>query len=300
MKPTFMIIGAAKCASTTLWHRLGQHPDVFMTNPKEPHFFSWDEVYNQGLDWYEKLYEGSEGMTARGEGSVNYTEGTRFPETASRIAAYEPAMKLIYMVRHPLDKLRSHWVQVRSQDSKLLAKKRAAGIIGEEFEQASHSFEDALRIPGVVESANYWEQIERYREHFPDDQILVLFLEDFIADDRAVLRRCFEFLGVDPDIEIPESGRHLNRGDEKTVPRRGFSQLRNLPGIRHAYPIAIGLVPDSIRRAVSERLLRVPAEKPEWTRESRDRVVDALRDNSTRFLEFYGKPADFWSFELSD
>jgi len=295
-----MIIGAAKCASTTLWHRLGQHPDVFMAQPKEPHFFSWDEVYNQGFDWYETLYEGSEGITARGEGSVNYTEGIRFPQTASRIADYEPAMKLIYIVRHPLDKLRSHWVQVRSQDSKLLAKKRAAGVIGHEFEQASHSFDETLRIPGVVESANYWEEIGRYREHFPDDQILVLFLEDFIADDRAVLRRCFEFLGVDPDVEISETGRHLNPGHEKTIPRRGFTHLRNLPGIRHVYPIVIGLLPDSIRRSVSERFLRITPKKPAWTRESRDRVVGVLRENTAKFLEFYGKPADFWSFERSD
>jgi len=95
MKPNFLVIGAMKCGTTKLCHLLGQHPDVFMCEPKEPEFFAKDKKYKRGWDWYESLFTAGEGKTAIGEGSVTHTKSLRFPNAASRIVKHLPDAKLI-------------------------------------------------------------------------------------------------------------------------------------------------------------------------------------------------------------
>jgi len=299
MRPNYIIVGAAKCGTTSLAALLGQHPDVFMTEPKEPNFFCWDEFYSRGFEWYEALYEGSEGMKARGEASVYCSVQHLCPNAADRIAACDPKMKIIYIVRHPLKKLESTWMQWRSISTDRAAEIGRVLHLGDEpVELVRHSFADTLRDDrmGLVRTANYWREISVYRERFSDDQILVLFLEDMKTDRAAILRRCFEFLGVDPDVEVGESKGHLNRAVDKTIPRPFFSKLRLLPGIRPIYRRASKIIPESVRMAVSGRLLRVPVKaRPEWEDDLRKNVVDSLEEDVRTFLEFYGKPADFWS-----
>ena len=80
MKPNFLVIGAMKCGTTSLCSLLGQHPDIFMSNPKETYFFSNDEVYQRGSSWYESIFLGSENKIAIGEGSTNYSKKYIFPK----------------------------------------------------------------------------------------------------------------------------------------------------------------------------------------------------------------------------
>lgn len=107
-----MFIGAAKCATSTLFNLLRQHPDVFIL--EETDFFSKDEVYNRGFNWYESLYGKANDKKMRGEASNKYTMKEVFPKTVSRIASYAPELKLIYIVRDPIARIESFWLQKRS------------------------------------------------------------------------------------------------------------------------------------------------------------------------------------------
>jgi len=178
--PNFFIIGAPKAGSTTLWHELRKHPDVFMPEEKEPRFFLKDRS-NVERRAYLALFEEGKESEAIGEATPGYSKVLPRPDTPRRIAAQVPNARLIYIVRHPLRRMESSWRQNVYR-----------GRLPHD------TFNDAIRrYRPLVESSLYFECIKAYRQHFPDEQMLVVFLEDLAQQPNRVLNDCFEFLGVD-------------------------------------------------------------------------------------------------------
>ena len=106
--PNFIIIGAAKSATTTLANALKRHPDIFISKPKEPKFFGRN--YAKGWDWYASIFRKGEGTPLRGEASTMYASHLRdFRKTPKLLSIYLPEIKLIYIVRHPLERIVSQW-----------------------------------------------------------------------------------------------------------------------------------------------------------------------------------------------
>lgn len=281
--PNFIVIGSAKCATTSLCSILGRHPQIFMSEPKEPNFFAQDELYERGVDWYEDLFAGGGDAVLRGEGSARYTVREVYPRAAARIAAYDPTMKLVYSVRHPLRRIEAAYLEILSW--------------GERFEtRVERPFAKALRRNSswLVASTNYRRELEAYRQHFPDEQILVMFFEDFVTDSDSAVRRCLEFLGADPKVELAREGRHENPSVGKKVPSRALAMWRGIRPLRR-----IGrLLPESTRAWIGDTfLLREVRERPSWDPKTLAWVRDQLEADSREFLERYGKPADFWSFD---
>ena len=133
-----------KSGTTTLCHLLGKHPDIFMSNPKEPNFFCRPDIYARGFEWYESLFEDAAGQTAIGEGSTSYTKAHLFPGVPEKIASYRPDVKLIYIVRHPLERIESQWT---------------FNVI---HNQAHQSFAKTLRDdPHLINTSRYWWQISK-------------------------------------------------------------------------------------------------------------------------------------------
>ena len=115
MLPTFIVIGAAKCGTTSICNVLGSHSDVFMSEPKEPHYFSSSPDSKITHSWYESLFSSADGHIAIGEGSTSYTAPNRISRTARRLAQTIPDCKLIYVVRDPLKRLESDWKMRRRE-----------------------------------------------------------------------------------------------------------------------------------------------------------------------------------------
>lgn len=280
MKPTFMVVGFGKSGTTSLCSLLGQHPQVFMSVPKEPDFFCNQQIWERGFQWYESLYAAAGDAIARGEGSQRYTFRKVFPNVAARIASYVPEVKLIVMARDPIQRIESGWMEMRSWGD----------------ESAHHSFKRALDVnrDWLIDSTDYWQELAVYRDLFPDDQILVLFFEDFVSDPATVLRRCFTFLGVDADATIRETERRHNVSAEKLIPRPLLSVGRSSVLLRSA----VKLIPQPLRHRIRDRFFfRRGDARPQWNAEVRKRVIDELRENTELFLEFYGKPVDFWTLK---
>lgn len=284
VKPTFLIIGAAKCGTTSLFDLLGKHPEIGMCAEKEPMFFSNRKVYERGWEWYESLYAHAAGKRALGEASHQYTCAQVYPQAPARIARDLPDARLIYIVRHPLVRIESEYEQVQMGWRGL--------PLTEEFNSVVRS------RPKFIDVSSYWRQISLYREHYPDDRILVLFLEDLSRDPRGQLRRCFEFLGVDPEVRIEDAARPRNaRADrgERTVPSRLVVQMRKA-GIPQAVRRVTPAPLYEFARKRLDRIRRVPPRRPEWDEATRRWAIEQLLDDSLQFLRFYGKPLDFWDF----
>lgn len=278
--PNFLIIGAAKCATSSLRALLAQHPQLFLARGgRETRFFADDRLYGLGLPAYESEFTGAGGRSAIGECSNVYTERKRFPQAAQRIARELPDAKLVYMVREPLSRIESLWLQLRSHGGEAVHFDFNRALV----ENRAH----------LVDSTNYWRQLQPYRDHFPADRIQVLFFEDYRADPSACARRCLAFLGVDPDVEFERSVAHQNPSQGKLGPPAWLSRLRSAPGFAHAKR----LLPAAGRHALKRRVLFQRMARPVWDPAVRAGVLDELGDDCRRLLAECGRPASFWDLD---
>jgi|MTBAKSStandDraft_2_1061841.scaffolds.fasta_scaffold03295_7 hypothetical protein len=181
MLPKFLIAGAAKSGSSTLYHYLSIHPDVFMPDIKEPAFFS--KYYNKGLEWYESLFAKARPGQITGEATVEYMVDADSP---LRIKKDIPNIKLIFILRNPIDRAWSHyWHRVK---------------MGEE----TRKFEDILHGKAVLEEyiiryGFYYKCIERYYNLFGADQIKIVILEEAATNFSAVISDIYFFIGITKD-----------------------------------------------------------------------------------------------------
>src|SRR6516164_6558874 len=96
-RPDFIVIGAMKSATTTLHEQLARQPGLFLSRPKEPNFFSDDDVYALGLGWYAGLFHDAPPVVLCGESSTHYTKRPTLPHAVARIARHLPRVRLVYV-----------------------------------------------------------------------------------------------------------------------------------------------------------------------------------------------------------
>ena len=272
--PTFLIIGAGKCGTTSLWSYLNQHPEIGMSGIKEPSFFSMDEVYARGLDWYRKLYEGQQDRRARGEASNSYSATDSYPETIDRIAVILGSPKLIFITRHPKARTESDWMQ-RSRIEKV-------------------AFSDFIRNDPLHADKNmYLRCYERYAGRFGAENILTLFYEDLRSDPAFLLRRVCAFLEVDPDFIFDTDTRH----GQSAQGRQFVAGLGRLRRLRLYTDLSLKL-PESVKQRLREGL-SVPqtVARPLWTEEDRSWFRTRYEAPSRAYLELVGCDPGFWTWE---
>lgn len=176
--PDFIIIGAMKCATSTLHDQLAAQPGIFMSTPKEPNFFSDDAQWARGLDWYRALFADAAAGDLCGESSTHYTKLPVHPDTLARMRPHVERVKLIYLMRHPLDRLVSHYVHEWTERT------------------LNGPLDDAVRAaPRLVEYGLYSRQLQPYIDAYGRDAILPVFFERLVAEPQAELERICRFIG---------------------------------------------------------------------------------------------------------
>lgn len=217
-RPNFFIVGAPKCGSGSLWRYLSGHPDVFMPLVKEPCYFGTDvrsPMTIDRLDVYLGLFARAGHASAIGEASVRYL---RSRDAAVEIAAFEPRARIIALVREPVAQVRSMHNHFLSHGIENIAdlgiaidagtERFRGGGVGKPYNPNSL---DYRRVP------LYAEQLARYLAVFPRNQIHVIILEEFAADQAQVFADVLRFLGVDDDYR-PRFARH-NAARRTRAPR---------------------------------------------------------------------------------
>ena len=275
MRPNFLVIGAMKSATTSLCELLGSHPDIFVSNPKEPEFFCKDDIYKRGWKWYESLFTAAIGKIAIGEGSASYTRRLLFPETVTRIARDLPDTKLIYIVRHPLERIESHWVH-----------SRRSGYINTQFCDSLRQF------PTYIDTSLYFHQISAYRKYFSDDRMLILFFEDFKTEPHKALNRCFQFLGVDSTFKPSDAERPRNVSGN-LIDTKIIRSMRHIPQLQSIKK----LVPMGVKKNLRRFLYRRMKTHPNWDNDTFKWVIYQVLPDAKAFLKLYSKPEDYWKLE---
>lgn len=213
--PTFLVIGATKGGTTSLYHYLDQHPDIYMSHPvKEPKFFAAEENSvvreNGAKGWrlssghitelanYQALFQGSTRERARGEASPQYLY---YPEVPQRIWQRLPEVELIAILRHPVERAYSAFLH-QTRDGMETHLDFAAALVDEPKRiQEGWSPLYHYRAQGF-----YYEQLTRYYQLFAADKIHVYLYDDLKKDPLGLMRNIYKDVGVDanfsPSLEV--------------------------------------------------------------------------------------------------
>lgn len=243
--PSFIIIGAAKSGTSTLFDYLARHPHIYAAEEKEPCFFDADVAWNRGQEWYESLFAKAQPHQKCGEASTNYTRYPQVPGVPERMRATLPNVRLIYIVRDPVERAYSHYVHRYSKEL----------FPGQPFRV---SFEEHVENdPMCIDSSLFDRQIDRYLQVFPREQLLVLSFDELRRDPKTLLTRVQAFLEVPEQDLLGQEELHSNRRDvflDHTARRRALAPLKRIPG---SQALARALGTEWKDRAV-EALMKTP------------------------------------------
>lgn len=294
--PNFLVIGAAKCGTTSLWHYLRQHPQIFMSSMKEPAYFSFpgaqpsfkgpgDLDFNIVTDFerYQALFDGSAGFKAIGEASTQYISGGA--PVAERIDTSLPGVKLLAVLRHPAERAYAHynhWVRRGVEQSPSF---RAAIALEEQRRAEQYSFWWLYRDQGF-----YARQLQPFYERLGRDRIRIVLYEDLVKRPQVLLREVLEFLEVDAEQRLDVSEKH-NVG---YVPKSRLLHRLLVRG-NLVKTVAQKVVPTPLRRWATSRLLRKNSERPaKLDAEMRAELVAGYRTDILALAELTGRDLSHW------
>lgn len=253
--PDFLIIGAMKCGTTTLQAQLAMQPGIFMTTPKEPNFFSDDEVFARGMGWYQGLFAQAQSGDLKGEASTHYTKRPNHPDTITRLRPHLPHPRLIYMIRNPLQRAISHYIHEWSE-----------GRMGDDpVAEFDHH-------PEMVDYGRYGFQIAPWIEAYGADAVLLTSLEQLTADPQGELTRVAHHIGLKTVVSWHEALGAQNVSAER---------MRKIPfqNLLIYNPVATAL-----RRALVPKRLRNAVRKARQINSRPELPVALRRTLQDRFL----------------
>ena len=299
-RPDFFILGAPKCGTTALSEYLRQHPRVFVSTPKEPHYFcdDFDYYYAPGQrteEHYLRLFDGADDDDlAVGEASVWYL----YSATAARnIMAFDPAARVIVMVRNPVELVPSLHSQLRYMLDETEPDPAVAWDLQEARRRGEH-LPSTARVPEFLqygEAAKLGAQVRRVLEVVPREQLKVLVFDDLRADTGAVYRDTLAFLGVPDDgrTEFPrvnENKVHQSAAVARFTQRPPSALVSVARGVKRVTGVRRLGVLDRLRRG-NRQVTRREEVSPEFAQVLRDH----FRDDVAELGDLVGRDLSAWT-----
>jgi hypothetical protein len=300
-KPTFIIVGSAKCGTTALASILDAHSDCCMSRPKEVRFFS-DTInylpnnpnYEKGWAWYQQAFSHYQGESAIGEATPFYSSRTRSPNTARRIYEFNPDMKIIYMVRDPIRRQISAWKMQYDTGLHKVEK------LNREHDWALKGIDywmEQQRDSGQWDECRYGYQLAAYEQYFTQQNILVTFLEDWIETKQEEVERILNFLNLSPERALERHRENSNAEKNRKYDRPLLKKVRTNPVVRSlvkTFPVSFrDWARDNVARQKSLYPSDVICEK--ICRE----FIEYIEDDIAAFLTRYHKPSSLWQTTTS-
>jgi hypothetical protein len=235
--PTFFLIGAMKAGTTSAYHYLGAHPEIFVPSVKEPDFFSVEANWRRGVDCYAALYARGAGMTARGDCSPSYAMRGEYPEVAARIAALVPDARVMLLVRHPIKRIVSMWVH--------------HVFTGRERRPLAHAVRED---PRYVETSRYAWQLDPYLAAFPRERVFVAGAEALRRRRTETVKRLWAAAGVNPRCTVPAAA--LEAEHHETATKRLPHRLTERGGWQANPRFAPDRRPALVQRLTTRRITK--------------------------------------------
>lgn len=282
--PNFLVGGPPKCASTSLYFYLKQHPEIFMSQVKQTKFFS--VFYERGSEYYIKTHFSE----VKDEKMIGEATPTYFllPFVAERIKKYNPNMKIIFCLRNPVERTFSGWsMRVNNgtehlsfRDALLENLKQRETVKFETEEEAKEWAGDMLRSDRLeetgfrtyLEGSLYAYNLKNYFKHFPASQIKIIFLDKLNKDLHGTMKDVFTFLGVDNTYQIQ------NTEQKNTYKKSRIKFLDPILGKNKKLSKVLSkAMPKSFKKKVLETMY-VEGSKNRITPEDRKFAYEILKD----------------------
>lgn len=255
-----------KSATSSLQEQLVQQPGIFMCEPKEPNFFSDDAQYAKGLAWYAGLFLNAPAGAVLGEASTHYTKLPTHPDAVSRLKRHLPDARFIYVMRHPVDRLISHYIHEWSM-----------GVYRCGLTDA------ILRYPELVAYGQYALQLQPYFDAFGREAVLPVFFDRLIREPQAELERVCRFIGYQGQPQWREDIKPSNVSSERI---RRFPLYRYLIDSSAATWVRRTMIPKELRDWVKGRLTM--RQRPVLAGETKSRLENVFDQD----LELLGRWLD--------
>ena len=271
-RPNLFIIGAMKSGTTSLHEYLDTHPQIAMSETKEPGYFVEELSLAKGEAWYLSLFKQDERFSYRGESSTHYTKLPVYRGVADRLYRFNPDARLIYIMRDPFERLMSHyWHNVRDV------------VHGGELRPLLRAVKER---PDYLAFGNYAIQLAPYLDRFGRQALYTLTFEGLIENPQREFDRLCQWLGLPSAPISREKSRVYNQKPKAMAGVAGFGILNRIE-YSSVWDCISPYVPDSIkgwarRRAydsVDEREteLSIPALRGEVGEQLRHQIEELAR-----------------------
>lgn len=269
----FVVIGAMRAGTTTLHTLLARHGAISMSRDKETDFFIAEKNFGRGLGWYEGQFDPARPL--RGEASPNYSKSRDFPGVPARLATYAPDARLIYVVRDPVARAVSQYGHSWNMGQPLAAPDALAA----DDEYLS-----------LIDISSYAHQLEAWRAHFRDEQILIVDFDALTSQPQAQIDRILAHVGA-PAMQIGDAGNHNSGSQLSRVPR---------PLLRLAQGPMRPLLTKLLNQGARDRLRRISAigpkrRPPSFPPPLLERMRADLAADAARFRAMTGMEFAHWS-----
>jgi hypothetical protein len=272
--PSFVIIGAMKSATSTLYEQLLRQPGIYLPQLKEPNFFSNDEQYSRGLKWYASLFNEAQAADILGEASTHYTKLPTYPQTVARMRSCLDRPRLIYVMRNPVDRLISQYIHHWSQGD------------------VSCGLQEALtRHPELIAYSCYARQLAPFIESYGKAAILPVFFDRLLAAPQGELERVCSFIGYRGNVQWDEK---LSRSNVSAERVRRFPLYHLLVENPFATRLRQGLVPKAVRTRV--RQFFVIGERPTIAASTRKELEQVFDEDLGMLGNWLGTSLDCRNF----
>lgn len=270
-----LIVGAMKCGTTSLFYYLAEHPQVCAANNKEPHFFSYESNFEQGIDKYRLLWDCKPEHRIALEASTTYTMHPKYLDVPERIARVKDAdFRFIYIMRHPFPRIESH---IRH-------------LLSGGHQKTAEVIEEHLAF------SEYARQLDRYVQLFGRDRIHLLLLEDLQKNPQTELSQICKFLDIDPNYQFRNLDLVMNsQSTLKLHPT--IRQLYNIPAIK-----SIGkIVPPQIRQKFYHPLNSGKLQDIQLSDRDQKMILKRLQPDLAKLQTVYGLDVcQKWGLSLQD
>ena len=294
--PNFIIVGVAKAGTTSLFHYLAQHPDIYMSPVKEPRFFAFEagppefrgprdeqvrKRATRTLDGYRRLFGGVRGERAVGEASVVYLPHRG---SAAAIARRIPDAKIVALLRDPVERAYSAYLYYRRDGIEPCAT----------FEEALAAEPRRIRDGWYYhwhyrDQGFYHRNLADYYDHFPAERIRVFLHDDLHRDPHGTLGDVFRFLDVDGAFRADVRIRH----NPSCV--SGSPRVHRVLTRRHPLKEALKkVVPEQWGHRAISLVMPANGEKPPVSPETRTELVAGYEDDLRQLERRTGRDLSAW------
>ncbi len=264
-----LIIGAMKCGTSSIYSYLKDHPEICPAITKEPEFFSENQGHGLQVESYSDLWDFDETIHKYAlEASTGYTKYPLEPNVPKNIFSLGISPKFIYIIRNPFNRITSHFNYMQ-RDESWLAK---------------------IDSTHLINTSNYFLQLEQYRKYFPLDDFLILDFDDLRDSSALVLKKIYGFLDLSHSY-FPEEYKVKNPTQIKTKFDKNLRKLKLSP--------LISFVPNPLRQLGRNLLLRVfPPEKRTLLNTEKEFIYNELKDGMASLFHNYGFDVRKWGFDI--